>query len=549
MSYPIQKAGSASDVTTKNQTQTEYGNILAQQLAVEAGLQTRVTYSSGGAGASSTLLITSKGNTLFTIEELKSVVANIVSNTATNAAQATALAAAATRKLGITVNLANNIVTVIPWSPRLITGLNVWLDGADPLGTGTPPANGATVSTWADKSGNTNNTTSVVGTPTYSSTSGIVLNGSSYFNLPNGSIPFNNTSYTIYSVVNVTSGGWFGAGAGGGSQSLAIRHEGSSIRVYWFYNDLTTTITPSTGTTFLFATQYQTGGQRTIFINGTAAGSDTPGTRSQPNTGNLIGTTTDGNVMTGSIRDILVYNTNHTTLQRQQMEGYLAWKWGLQIPETGDFNPIIRLLLETDTLNTGTTSATRPATNNGSVTVGVNSGQLSASFTSGKFISVPFLGITQAPFSISYWFNTPGGDYDPWTLSLNSDWVINPDIVGGQNFYTRFTGATVGPGFSFSTGWNHVTLTIDATATTFGVMKSYLNGVLKGTVIATANGTLPNAQFLYVGKSDARIYVGSIRRFRVHDFVLSQAQITSLYNQELNILQSTHPYFLAAPTS
>ena len=71
MSYPIQKAGSASDVTANNKAKTEYGNILAQQLAVEAGIQGRVTYVSGGAGASSTLFSASQGNTLFTIAELK----------------------------------------------------------------------------------------------------------------------------------------------------------------------------------------------------------------------------------------------------------------------------------------------------------------------------------------------------------------------------------------------------------------------------------------------------------------------------------------------
>jgi len=333
MSYPIQKAGSASDVTSKNKTQAEYGNILAQQLAVEAGIQGRVTYVSGGAGASSTLLTASQGNTLFTIAELKSIVANIVSNTATNAAQATALAAAASRKLGITVNLANNISLSVTQLP-VMTGLNVWLDGSDPAGTGTAPANGATLSTWADKSGNGNNTTSVVGTPTYSSTSGIVFNGSSYFNLPNGSIPFNNTSYTLYFVLNFTNftglPGWFGAGVVAANQTISIRHESSSIRIYWAGNDLSTSLTTSAGVTFLFGTQYQTGGQRTAFINGSAAGSDTPGVRSQPNTGNTIGRATDSAYFTGSIREVVVFNTNHTTLERQQMEGYLAWKCGIQ---------------------------------------------------------------------------------------------------------------------------------------------------------------------------------------------------------------------------
>ena len=333
MSYPIQKAGSASDVTNKNKTQAEYGNILAQQLAVEAGIQGRVRYVSGGAGASSTLLTSSQGNTLFTIAELKSIVANIVSNTATNSAQAAALAGAASRKLGITVNLTNNISLALPQLP-VMTGLNVWLDGSDPAGTGTAPANGSAVTTWADKSGNGNNTSSVVGTPTYSSTSGIVFNGVSYFNLPNGSIPFNNTSYTLYFVLNFTNftgfPGWFGAGAEVANQSLSVRYESTYIRIYWYANDFVTPSAPSAGVTFLFSTQYQTGGQRTAFINGSAAGSDTPTARSQPNTRNTIGRAIDSAYFTGSIREVVVFNTNHTTLERQQMEGYLAWKCGIQ---------------------------------------------------------------------------------------------------------------------------------------------------------------------------------------------------------------------------
>ena len=32
----------------------------------------------------------------------------------------------------------------------------------------------------------------------------------------------------------------------------------------------------------------------------------------------------------GYINEVIVYNTALTTTQRQQIEGYLAWKWGLQ---------------------------------------------------------------------------------------------------------------------------------------------------------------------------------------------------------------------------
>jgi hypothetical protein len=38
----------------------------------------------------------------------------------------------------------------------------------------------------------------------------------------------------------------------------------------------------------------------------------------------------------GNIYDVIMYNTAFSTLQRQNVEGYLAWKWGLQgsLPST-----------------------------------------------------------------------------------------------------------------------------------------------------------------------------------------------------------------------
>jgi hypothetical protein len=34
--------------------------------------------------------------------------------------------------------------------------------------------------------------------------------------------------------------------------------------------------------------------------------------------------------MAGTISEVVIYNTGLTTTQRQRVEGYLAWKWGLQ---------------------------------------------------------------------------------------------------------------------------------------------------------------------------------------------------------------------------
>jgi hypothetical protein len=322
MSYPIQKAGSASDIISKNQIQTQYANILSQQLAVEAGIQGKVTYVSGGAGASSTLFAASQGNTIFTIAELRSVVNNIVSNTATTEAQAAALASAANRKLGII------IATVI---------------------------------------------------------------------------------------------------------------------------------------------------QPVVIID--------------------------------------------------------------------DYSPVIKLLLETNTLNTGSTSATLSVTNTVPITFGTYAGKLSGSFPGSilSYLSIPFSTISSGSFSVSYWFNPfDGGYYDPWSLSFlgtgGNDWGIQTDLnpAGTQSYNVRISGLTT-PTFTFTPsfgGWNYITVTISNTSPY--QFKAYLNGVLQGGT-ATGSGAFNTTygQYLFIGREggNTRTYKGYIRKFMVHDFVLSQDQISSLYAQ------------------
>jgi hypothetical protein len=227
--------------------------------------------------------------------------------------------------------------TVSSFSSTSVAGLQLWFDGADPLGTGTPPSNGASVTTWADKSGNGYNTTSVSGTaPTYVSASrSISFGGSSYYNLPNGSIPFNNTSYSVYFVATFVDSSNAPAVLGGG---VATGNSGffmggrpdRTVITTWQFNDIYTSSVYTNNTPVLYDSLYQSGGQRSIYLYGTSNGTDTPGTRTQVNTNNYIGNNLNTQRMNGTISEILVYNISHTTNQRQLIEGYLAWKWGIQ---------------------------------------------------------------------------------------------------------------------------------------------------------------------------------------------------------------------------
>jgi len=222
------------------------------------------------------------------------------------------------------------------WSPINLPGLSLWLDGNDPSGTNTVPGQGSTVSIWNDKSGNANNTTGAIG-DSITWNNGLVFNGTNYFTLPNGALPFNDSSYSIYVVAtfptNITTGTIIlNAGALNSNQVLSIAgNSGNVIWTYWWNNDINTSSSFTVNTPFLYDSLYQSGGNRTVFLSGSASGSDTPGTRAQPNTGNYIGGDERNEYnMSGTISEVIVYSTNHNDLQRQVVEGYLAWKWGIK---------------------------------------------------------------------------------------------------------------------------------------------------------------------------------------------------------------------------
>ena len=231
------------------------------------------------------------------------------------------------------------------FSPRQIAGLVIWLDGADPAGNGVIPANGSTISTWTDKSGNGNNGTAV-NTPTYSlSSKGVATSSGAYFTLPNGAYPFNDSSYTYFFVFTTTTTGsvnsLFGGGVPGTTRSTVAVRLGTNgannvIQTYWWangINDLLVTNTYSANVISIAETWYATGSTRTITLNFTGSSTDSPaasGARLQANTNNYLGLAYPGDgALTGFHYEFLVYNTSLSTTQRQQVESYLAQKWGL----------------------------------------------------------------------------------------------------------------------------------------------------------------------------------------------------------------------------
>lgn len=228
--------------------------------------------------------------------------------------------------------------------PTLIPGLQLWLDGADPLATGTAPSNGTSITSWKDKSGNAAHATSS-GTCVYeASTTSIALTSGSYSNSTISSGTFNSVIF-IFAVYKRAAGGTYGP--------LITRSKTSSNKGHPdMYNDqrgymsgvdtlglVTSSYNLINTTKSLFAyTMNQSTNNISEWSNGTAntiTGSYT--IAASMDSGNsfntiYIGTRGDGvtGPYTGNFSEILIYNAALTTTQRQQIEGYLAWKWGLQ---------------------------------------------------------------------------------------------------------------------------------------------------------------------------------------------------------------------------
>jgi hypothetical protein len=229
--------------------------------------------------------------------------------------------------------------------PTLIPGCQIWLDGADPGGGGIQPANGSVLSSWNDKSGFGRHATTAGTAPTYTTNSfnsrqAITLNGSSSLG---GNLTGSGTTLTVCIVATQASGcasdgGLVCFGRTGFSDwndvgSLAItKWASNSGQMVCTRVTNSQTVTTGVSTPFMYI----------LVFDGTFVNSYLNGTIQTPTNISRTGTfaytqyaignrASPGNAFwTGLIGEVIIYHSALTTTERQQVESYLAWKWGLQ---------------------------------------------------------------------------------------------------------------------------------------------------------------------------------------------------------------------------
>ena len=224
-------------------------------------------------------------------------------------------------------SLSTSSAPIVYFNPTYIPGCQLWFDAAD---VATLALSGSTVTSWRDKSGTGRNATAV-GTPTYSN-NGVVFTRSPYFTTTYSAVP---TAETIFVVTTFTGSVNFinyaiiGSTASNGRALIAYRDNSSAASAIYTG---TVGVGFGSGTGISFNTRFiakcvYSGGSGATGINGDALSTSAVFNYSG------AGLTTIGfNSLQyeGIMNEIVIYNTALSTAQRQQVEGYLAWKWGLQ---------------------------------------------------------------------------------------------------------------------------------------------------------------------------------------------------------------------------
>lgn len=246
--------------------------------------------------------------------------------------------------------------------PTQISGCTVWLDGADPNGNGTIPANGAIISSWTDKSSNGMTVSAASSQPVYSTNvqnglGALTFDGTK--NLTTGNVlasrfagnTVNFTMFCMFSLSNTVTGTnyaspfCFANGGGVPRIALSIENTVNGVMMDAGSNVIGRTSfsvpPPTFDNTFYFVSYFKNGVNTQLNLNGsnkaTTNNQDTTqfGSSSFPfNVGNGFGNSSY--FMRGNVGEILFYNSTLSTQNFQTIEGYLAWKWGLQsqLPST-----------------------------------------------------------------------------------------------------------------------------------------------------------------------------------------------------------------------
>lgn len=480
-----------------------------------------------------------------------------------------------------------------PFTPLGVPNCNLWLDAADPSSY---TLSGSTLTAWTDKSGNTNSTSSIVGTPTYSATGlnslpGFLLNGSSAIIGPNVNA---GTTVTVFAVATMNDAGTNSgarlvslgasgvADTGNVAYAGAITRSGTAQTLIAIRNGNKSTLALSAyDTPFICSTIFDAT-NNVLYTNGTT-GTTVASTGSFNYS--LYGIGRDPGTGTaywyGYVSEILVYNRAITLAERQQIEGYLANKWRIRasLAATQPFKsyliPQSPLFLPNQLTSTLSAWYDGRDPNNSAASVPANAATL-ATWTDKSGNALNGTGVNAPKYSLAnraVQFVRASVQYYTTSLSASSatetffvvaqastattNTIIGATSTGARRFRLESTNFPV----LLTSGNNYTGSTAVTTGSTFMISCSYnasASGVtmrLNGTAITVSNTnavTVGAGETTYIGAaaSAGNPFNGFIMEICIYSgAVLSLIDIQRVegylaWKWNLNsLLPSTHPYY------
>jgi len=209
--------------------------------------------------------------------------------------------------------------------------LQLWLDSSDINVNGVRPVEGQQLNSWNDKSGLGQNVTGGSIKPIYQA-GGVYFSGGAGFTT---SLSDSLANETIFIVVKYSGSTFYGQSllypASSGGRLFYIRNNTLVSQVFGSETLLSYGTTSTSNINLVCSLKNNVDTSVTHFIDGsnvaksviTYSGSSI----TYLGTDNYLGTVS----LTGTIYEVICYNSALSSIERQQVESYLAWKWNIKL--------------------------------------------------------------------------------------------------------------------------------------------------------------------------------------------------------------------------
>jgi prepilin-type N-terminal cleavage/methylation domain-containing protein len=169
---------------------------------------------------------------------------------------------------------------------------------------------------------------------------------SQFMNLPDGTIPYNNSPYTIFIVAKASSickgasvtCGLIASGTAATNQANNFRYlrSGGGFVNHWYGNDVNAGTTLNTTSPHIVSFHYNKSIRRIIFngLSQTLTGASNATNNSVASVSNVIGsggTSASNEQLDGTIGEIIIFDRALMVEEIDSIESYLSKKWGINI--------------------------------------------------------------------------------------------------------------------------------------------------------------------------------------------------------------------------